>query len=153
MNIHEFHLELFKKHCTANDAASGWVTILTLIQKFRITKVMEMVKRQHWNFLMKMIFMIDDFYSSSSEGDIPPPDDQTSSQCLKPCRKDDRTSPFQQVGVSVLVKTRTVYGSGKKRKERSFQSSWLKHFNWLVFVPQDLRHFIFIADLLSIIIC
>ena len=99
----------------------------------------------------------DDFYSSSSETDDdiapPPKDDQTSSQCLKPCCKDDGTSPFQQEEASVLVKTRTVCGSGKKRKERSFQSSWLKHFNWLVFCSTKLKAFCFFADLRSVIIC
>ena len=64
----------------------------------------------------------DDFDSSSSDHDIAPPapDDQTSSQCLKPCCKDDGTSPFQQVEASVLVQRSTVYGSGKKRKRDRF---------------------------------
>ena len=70
----------------------------------------------------------DDFNTSSSDDDTPGPDVQVPSQCLKPCCKDDGTSPFQQVEVSVLDKTRTVYGSGKKKMREIVSIKLVKTF-------------------------
>ena len=45
-------------------------------------------------------------------------------QCLELCCKDVRTGPNQLVEPSLLDKMKTLYGSDKNKKERSFRSNW-----------------------------
>ena len=68
--------------------------------------------------------------------------DSDITSCLGLCCR-DCTVLYQAKEEGALAKTATIYGSGKNKRERSFQAAWYELHKWLVLCTTRLKAFCF----------
>ena len=69
-------------------------------------------------------------------------------KCLGPCCNEE-TILYQTREEALLAQTVIIYGSGRNKRERSFQASWYESYKWLVLCTSRLKAFCFYCRFLT----